>query len=136
MADSEESGDASDDEGKRQLRLLGAGFVISGLLIYGLSGAADPPGLLIPLLGFLGLAALVLQGTQGVTHGTSFGLFTGAVAVWLWPTLRTAGQGYDYLGLLVVAIGLLNVVLAPVGLYFRRLGERLGERTRGAGKRE
>lgn len=120
-----------DDDGKRQLRLVGVGFVLSGLVTLGLANASDPRGMLVALLGFLGFAALVLEATQGYTHGLSFGLLTGGIGVWLWPILQAGDAGYTYLGLLMVAVGLVNVLLAPVGLWFRRLGERLGERTTG-----
>lgn len=119
-----------EDDGKRQLRLVGVGFVVAGLLTLGLSNASDPRGLLVAILGFLGFAVLVLEATQGYTHGLSFGLLTGGIGVWLWPIIRATEAGFTYLGFLMVAVGLVNVLLAPIGLYFRRLGERLGGRTR------
>lgn len=127
MTDSEGSGGSrrSDDEAKRQLRLLGVGFVVSGLVTVGLADAADPGGILVPLLALLGITALVLEWTQGVTNGVSFGLLTGAVVVWLWPTLGAGDAGYDSLGTMVVAVGLVNVLFARVGVYFKRFGERL-----------
>lgn len=124
-----EAGDdapTDDEEGKRQLRLLGAGFVLSGAITYLLAGATDPRGTVVLLLGFLGVAALVLEKTQGATVGVSMGLLSGGFGVWLWPYIRSGGAGYDYLGVLMVGVGLVNVLLAPVGLYFRRLGRRLG----------
>lgn len=132
MSEEEATGDPPDDsEGKRQLRLLGLGFVLAGAVTYALSNAADPRSLLVVLLGFLGLAALVLERTQGVTTGVSFGLLTGGLAVWGWPVLRTGTVGYDYLGVLMVGVGVINAVMAPIGIYFRRIGRRLGERTTG-----
>lgn len=126
-----EATDANGDDGRRQLRLLGVGFVLSGVLTLGLANATDPRGILVALLGFLGFAVLVLEGTQGYTKGVSFGLLTGGIGVWAWPFIRTGDQGFTYLGVLMIVVGLVNVVFARVGLYFRRLGERLGERTAG-----
>lgn len=133
MSDGEGSGRSteSDDEAKRQLRLLGVGFVVSGLVTIGLSNATDPGGILVPLLGFLGVTVLVLEWTQGVTHGVSVGLLTGALAAWLWPAIAAGDAGYGSLGTMVIAVGLVNVLLAPVGIYFRRFGERLAGETPG-----
>jgi hypothetical protein len=122
---------AGDDDGRRQLRLLGAGFVLSGLVTLGLANASDPRGLLVAILGFLGFAALVLEQTQGYTMGVSIGLLSGGLAVWAWPIIRTGDAGFTYLGVLMIVVGLVNVVFARVGLYFRQLGQRLGERTTG-----
>lgn len=129
MSENDEGAEA--DDGKRQLRLLGVGFVLSGVVTAGLANASDPRGILVALLGFLGFAALVLEQTQGYTKGVSFGLLTGGMAVWAWPFIRTGDAGFAYLGTLMVVVGLVNVAFARVGLYFRRLGERLGERTTG-----
>jgi hypothetical protein len=132
MTEDEPAEDPPDNsEGKRQLRLLGLGFVLAGAVTYALSNANDPRSLLVVLLGFLGLAALVLERTQSVTSGVSFGLLTGGFAVWAWPFLRAGTAGYDYLGVLMVGVGVINAVMAPIGIYFRRLGRRLGERTTG-----
>lgn len=118
--------DESDEgEGKRQFRLLGVGFIAAGAVIVALSNATDPQTLLVTLLGFLGFAALVLERTQDVVPGVSFGLLTGGIAVWLWPTIRAGAVGYDYLGTLVIVVGLVNVAFAPVALHVRRFGERL-----------
>ena len=126
MSDSDDA--TGDDDGRRQLRLLGVGFVLAGLVTLGLANASDPRGMLVALLGF---AALVLEKTQGYTAGVSFGLLTGGIAVWAWPLIRSGDAGFTYLGMLMVMVGLVNVVFARVGLYFRRLGERIGERTTG-----
>jgi hypothetical protein len=132
MGDDEPAEEGADDErGKRQLRLLGLGFVAAGGVAYALANATDPRGLIVLVLVFVGFGALVLERTQGVTPGVSFGLLTGGLAVWAWPLVRTGQVGYDYLGVLMVAIGLFNVLLAPLGIYFRRLGKRLGEGTLG-----
>lgn len=124
---------AEDAEGKRQLRLTGLGFLLAGGVTYALAGATDPRQLVVLLLTFLGVGAFVLERTQGTTSGVSFGLLAGGLAVWAWPLIRAGEPGYDYLGVLMVGIGVVNVALAPVGIYFRRFGRRLGERTTGEG---
>lgn len=115
---------------KRQLRLLGAGFIASGLVTLLLANGENPGTTLVFLLGFVGFAGIVLERLQGITPGFSFGLVTGGISVWAWPYLAVAGVDYAYLGSLMVGVGLVNVLLAPIGLWFRRLGERLGEKTR------
>ncbi|WP_435197207.1 hypothetical protein [Natronomonas sp. EA1] len=134
MADetpAEPTEDAEAARQKRQLRLLGGGFVASGAITLLLANGEDPAGTLVFLLGFVGFAGIVLERLQGVTPGFSFGLVTGGIAVWAWPFLSpTTATDYAYLGSLMVGVGLVNVVLAPIGLWFRRLGERLGEKTK------
>lgn len=125
MSGSDADTEPDERDGTRQFRLLGAGFVAAGAVVVGLSNAADPRGLLVALLGFLGVMALVLERTQGVEPGVSFGFLTGGISVWLWPSIRVGTAGYDYLGALVVGVGLVNVLLAPVGYRLRRFGERL-----------
>lgn len=118
------------DDGTKQLRLLGVGFALGGVVTYALANAADPQGLLVPLLGFLGIGTFVLERTQGYVSGVSFGLLAGSVGVGLWPTVGDPSLGYGYLGGVLVGAGIVNVLFAPVGGYFRRLGERAGRRTR------
>lgn len=117
----------NDGSGKRQLRLLGVGTGVAGLLVLaGALSAADLQRELVYLLGFLGVAALVLEYTQGATPGVSLGLLTGGLILWIAPYV-----GVDdplFVGALLVLIGVVNTVGAGVSLYFRRLGERLGER--------
>lgn len=131
MSDSDTAASDSGDDGRRQLRLLGVGFVLSGVVTLGLANASDPRGMLVALLGFLGFATLVLEKTQGYTPGVSFGLLSGGIAVWAWPFIRSGDAGFTYLGMLMVVVGIVNIVFARVGLYFRRLGERIGNRTTG-----
>jgi hypothetical protein len=116
------------DYGTRQLRLLGVGFALAGVVTYALANAADPQGTLVPLLGFLGIGTFALERTQGYVSGISFGLLAGGVGVGLWPTVGDPSLGYAYLGAVLVGAGAVNVLFAPVGGYFRRLGERVGRR--------
>lgn len=131
---SEPDAEGSDDRagaGKRQLRLLGLGFALAGVITYGLANATDPQGMLVPLLGFAGIATFVLERTQGYVSGVSFGLVAGSVGVGLWPVIGDASLGYDYLGSVLVGAGVVNVLFAPIGEYFRRMGQRAGNRATG-----
>lgn len=115
-----------------QLRLMGVGTLVSGMLVTVVgTGSSKPYGILIVTLGFLGISALVLEQTQGATTGISIGFLTGGVIVWLWPYIGTADTDYAFMGILLAVVGLLNVVAAPITLRLRRFGERLGNRTRG-----
>ncbi|MFC7234072.1 hypothetical protein [Halosegnis marinus] len=124
---SDTDGEAADDGagyGKRQLRLLGIGFALAGVVTFGLANAAEPQATLVPLLGFAGIATFVLERTQGYVSGVSFGLLAGSVGVGLWPVIGDPSLGYGYLGSVLVGAGVVNVLFAPVGEYFRKLGQR------------
>ena len=122
-----EGGDRTLDEQahqEKQLRLVGYGIATSGVLtvLVGLV-STSPHGILVFGLGALALAMLVFERTQGGTIGLSLGFLTGSLGVWLWPHLD--GGSYSLLGLLLIAVGILNAELSP---YFRRFGERMAER--------
>lgn len=119
---------SEEDAQKRQLRLLGYGVILSGfvtLLVAYVS--TQPHGILLFGLGGVAVATLVFEKTQGARVGLSLGFLTASIGVWLWPHLEPDGS-YYLLGLMLIAIGGLNVLLTPLSLYFRRLGERLAER--------
>jgi hypothetical protein len=122
--------------GTRQLRLFGVGFALSGIVTYALANAADPGSILVPLLGFGGIGTYVLEKTQGYEPGVSLGFILGGIAVGLWPIIGDPGAGYAYLGSILVGAGAVNVLVAPVGGYFRRLGERAAGRGGGEEKEE
>lgn len=127
MSDEDGSGTDSED-GTRQLRLFGVGFALAGAVTFALGNAADPRSILLPLLGFGGIGSYVLEKTQGYEPGVSFGLILGSIAVGLWPTIGDPSLGYAYLGSVLAGAGVVNVLVAPVGGYFRRLGERAAGR--------
>lgn len=126
VSESDESN--GDEAGTRQLRLFGVGFALAGAVVYALANAADPGGILLPLLGFGGVAVYVLEKTQGYEPGVSVGLLVGGMAVGLWPVVGDPDLGFAYLGSILVGAGIVNVLVAPVGGYFRRLGERAAGR--------
>lgn len=109
---------------QHQIRLVSYGTAVSGALILLVDFASSQPyGILFFGLGGLALATLVFERTQGAAVGLSLGLLTGSVAVWLWPIVD--GGAYSALGVLLLAVSVLNVVVLP---SFYRLGERLAER--------
>lgn len=113
----------------RQLRLLGAGTLAAGLLVVGVGTVSSRPHrVLVVGLAFLGVAALVFEGTQGATVGVSLGLLTAAAVVWLWPSVGSGETDFGFLGAMLVVVGLLNAVGAPVVVRLWQFGERLGER--------
>ena len=126
MSDGEADDRALDEEERteKQLRLVGYGIAVSGVLtvIVGLA-STRPHGILVFGLGALAIAMLVFERTQGGTVGLSLGFLTGSIGVWVWPHLD--GGSYPLLGVLLVAVGVLNAELTP---YFRRFGERMAER--------
>jgi hypothetical protein len=132
VSDSDETGN---ETGTRQLRLFGVGFAFAGAVTVALGNAASPGSVLVPLLGFSGVGAYVLEKTQGYEPGISFGLLIGGMAVALWPTVGDPTLGYAYLGSILLGAGVVNVLVAPVGGYFRRLGERAAGRG-GKGEQE
>lgn len=120
--------DGNEERQLRQLRLLGAGTLIAGLLVVAVAAtSSEPYDILIVTLGFLGVSALVFEQTQGATVGISLGLLTSGVVVWLWPHIGTADTEFAFVGAMLVAVGAVNVAAAPVALRLRRFGESLGQ---------
>lgn len=113
---------------KKQLRLIGFGVVLSGIIaLLVASISTRPHGILLFGLGAVAVATLVFEKTQGARVGLSLGFLTATIGVWLWPYLEPDGS-YLVLGVLLIGIGVINVLLTPLSLYFRRMGERLAER--------
>lgn len=112
------------DRQQAQLRLVGAGIVLSGALTLVVAWISTRPGAIL-VFGLAGLAVgwFVLEQVQGGASGLSLGLLTGSFGAWLWPRLE--GESYLVLGFLLVAVGVLNTVLTPA---FHRFGARLAGR--------
>lgn len=121
---SDGSGAARPERQQKQLRLVGAGIVVSGLLTLVVAWISTRPHAIL-VFGLAGLAIgwFVLEQVQGGATGLSLGLLTGSFGAWLWPQLE--GESYLLLGVLLVAVGVLNAVLTP---EFHRLGARLADR--------
>ena len=130
MADEDGNGDgdASTDAQRRKLRLIGISTGLSGLLTVGASRVfADPYDPLVFGLGFLTIATMVFEYTEGRPVGLSLGFLTGGVIVWLLPVLSPAAS-YAFTGVILVLFGLLNVVFPPFAMFFSNLGRRLARR--------
>jgi hypothetical protein len=127
MAD-DDGGEATRDSKRRKLRLLGGSTVLSGLLTVGAARVfADPYDPLVFGLGFLAVATMVFEYTEGRPVGLSLGFLTAGVIVWLLPVLSPEAS-YAFTGVVLVLFGLLNVVFPPFALFFSDLGRRLARR--------
>jgi uncharacterized membrane protein len=121
---SDDEGDARSDRQRKQLRLVGYGITIAGVLTYLVAHFSTRPyDILVFGLAGLAIAMLVFERIEGGAMGISLGLLTGSFGVWLWPNV---GSGdFSVLGYMLVLAGLANALLTP---YFRDLGDRLAER--------
>lgn len=125
---------ADEDEERQlhQLRLLGAGTLVGGLLVVAVATASTKPyNILVVTLAFVGIASLVFEKTQGATVGVSIGFLTSGIIVWLWPYISTADVDFVFTGMILSLVGVVNLVAAPVTLRLRQFGERLGGRSDG-----
>lgn len=121
---SDDSGVREADRQQEQLRLVGVGIVLSGLLTVLVAWISTRPhGILVFGLAGLAIGWFVLEQVQGGATGLSLGLLTGSFGAWLWPQLE--GESYLFLGVLLVTVGALNTVLTPA---FHRFGARLAGR--------
>jgi hypothetical protein len=116
---------------KRQLRRLGATTAVGGLLTIAAAQVfVDPYEPLVGGLGFLAIATLVFEYTEGLQSGLSLGFITAGVIIWVYPILASPVD-YTFAGVLLVLLGALNVVFPPFALFFQNLGRRLGGGGRG-----
>lgn len=124
MSDDEDVADGQSEYQREQLRRIGYGITISGVLTYLVAYFSTRPyEILVFGLAAVAIALLVFEKIEGGTIGVSLGLLTGSFGVWLWP--RIEGGSFFVLGYMLVLAGLANVLLTP---YFRDIGERLGDR--------
>jgi hypothetical protein len=121
---SDDEGNARSEDQQKQLRRIGYGIVVSGVLTYLVTYFSTRPyRILVFGLAGLAVALLVFEKIEGGTMGVSLGLLTGSFGVWLWP--QVDGGNFYVLGYMLVLAGLANVLLMP---YFRDIGERLADR--------
>jgi len=126
MADDE--ADVEVDLKKRQMRLMGVGSVIAGLLVLvaGIINEA-PYEPLVGILGFLGIAAMVFEYTENVQRGISLGFLVSGVLVWLYPVVVPPSQASPvFLGALLAMAGVFNVVFGQFTDRLQEFGARLG----------
>ena len=115
-----------DERQKRQLRRLGVSTAISGLLVVAAAQVlSDPYEPLVGGLGFIGIALLVFEYTEGLETGLSLGFITSGLIVWVYP-IFTNETDWLFTGVLLVLLGLVNVVFPPFALFFQNIGKRLG----------
>lgn len=120
---SDDEGDAQSDRQRKQLRLVGYGITIAGVLTYLVASFSTRPyDILVYGLAGLAIAMLVFEKLEGGAMGISLGLLTGSFGVWLWPNV--GGGDFYVLGYMLVLAGLANALLTP---YFRDFGERLAK---------
>ncbi|WP_336133346.1 hypothetical protein [Natronomonas amylolytica] len=121
---SDDEGDAESNRQRKQLRLVGYGITIAGVLTYLVASVSSRPyAILVYGLAGLAIAMLVFEKLEGGAMGISLGLLTGSFGVWLWPNV--GGGDFYVLGYMLVLAGLANAILTP---YFRDFGERLAKR--------
>lgn len=112
----------------RQLRRLGISTLISGAgVIAGAVVFPDPFDPLVGGLGFLGIAVLVFEYTEGYEPGFSLGFLLSGLIVWLAPRVGTA-PAYRFTGGVLVFVGLVNMTFPQFTVYFQRRGGRVVER--------
>jgi hypothetical protein len=116
------------DPRQRKLRLMGITTVLSGLYTIGAARVfADPYDPVVFGVGFLAVATLVFEYTEGRGGGLSLGFLTGGVILWLLPVLSPEAS-YTFAGVVLVVFGLVNVAFPPFALFFSDLGRRLARR--------
>jgi hypothetical protein len=121
---SDDEGDTQSDRQRKQLRLVGYGITVAGVLTYLVASFSSRPyDILVYGLAGLAIAMLVFEKLEGGAMGISLGLLTGSFGVWLWPNV--GGGDFYVLGYMLVLAGLANALLTP---YFRDFGERLAKR--------
>jgi len=116
------------DPKRRQMRLMGVGSIAAGLVTIGASTvSADPYGPLVGVFGFLGIAAMVFEYTEGIRRGVSMGFLVSGVLVWLYPVVVPPSAGSpSFLGALLTMAGVFNVGFAPLADRLQAFGARLG----------
>jgi hypothetical protein len=125
-----------DERQKRQLRRLGVSTAISGLLVVAAAQVLpDPYEPLVGGLGFLGIALLVFEYTEGLETGLSLGFITSGLIVWVYP-IFTNETDWVFTGVLLLLLGIVNVVFPPFALFFQNIGRRLGGGGKGKEKSE
>lgn len=113
---------------RRKLRLLGTSTILSGFLTIGATRVfPDPYDALVFGLAFLTIATMVFEYTEGRPAGLSLGFLTGGVIIWLLPILSPQAS-FEFAGVVLVLLGLLNVVFPPFAMFFGDLGRRLARR--------
>jgi uncharacterized membrane protein HdeD (DUF308 family) len=126
MADDE--ADVEVDLKQRQMRLMGVGSVVAGLLFLAAATISETPyEPMVGILGFLGIAMMVFEYTENMQRGISLGFLVSGVLVWLYPVVvPTSQRSAIFLGALLAMAGVFNFFFAQFTDRLQRFGERLG----------
>ncbi|WP_276260369.1 hypothetical protein [Haloglomus litoreum] len=126
MADDE--ADVEVDLKQRQMRLMGVGSALAGVLFLAAATINDAPyGPMVGVLGFLGIAMMVFEYTENMQRGISLGFLVSGVLVWLYPVVVPASQrSAIFLGALLALAGVFNFVFAQFSDRLQAFGARLG----------
>lgn len=113
--------DEAEERQREQLRRVGYGIAVAGVLAALVALISTDPGPIV-VYGLLAVAigTFVLESIEGGASGLSLGLLVGSFGGWLWP--KVDGGSYLALGGTLVVVGLVNAAVTP---YFRELGKRL-----------
>jgi uncharacterized membrane protein HdeD (DUF308 family) len=124
MSDDEVTADAK----QRQLQLMGVGSIVAGLIVLAASTVSSAPyEPLVGVFGFLGIAAMVFEYTEGVQRGVSLGFLVSGVLVWLYPVVVPPSQAsVGFLGALLTMAGVFNIGFSRISGRLQAFGARLG----------
>jgi uncharacterized membrane protein HdeD (DUF308 family) len=124
MSDDEVTADAK----QRQLQLMGVGSIVAGLIVLAASTVSSAPyEPLVGVFGFLGIAAMVFEYTEGVQRGISLGFLVSGVLVWLYPVVVPSSQAsVGFLGALLTMAGVFNIGFSKISGRLQAFGARLG----------
>jgi hypothetical protein len=124
MSDDEVTADAK----QRQLQLMGVGSIVAGLIVLAASTVSSAPyEPLVGVFGFLGIAAMVFEYTEGIQRGVSLGFLVSGVLVWLYPVVVPPSQAsVGFLGALLTMAGVFNIGFSRISGRLQAFGARLG----------
>jgi uncharacterized membrane protein HdeD (DUF308 family) len=120
--------DVTADAKQRQLQLMGVGSIVAGLIVLAASTVSSAPyEPLVGVFGFLGIAAMVFEYTEGVQRGISLGFLVSGVLVWLYPVVVPSSQAsVGFLGALLTMAGVFNIGFSRISGRLQAFGARLG----------
>jgi len=89
-----EDAEGQEERKQRQLRLLGVGTLLSGVVVLAAAQvSANPYEPLVGILAFLGIATMVFEYTEDMQRGASMGFLVSGILVWLYPVVVPVSEG-------------------------------------------